>query len=262
MTDSWNAKIYSQFLDLRTRPARNLLSAFPDSFQPKTVYDLGCGPGNSTILLKERWPHAKIVGVDSSLDMLEEAKTAYPDLNFIKQDIAYFSPLEKIDCLFANASLQWLDQHEILIPKLLEHINSGGAFGIQMPNNFHSPSHQVTIRLLQSRAAWQPFLKNLRYGILTKPLYQLPWYYDLLTKSGAHSLQIWETEYFQEMSDYQGIFDWVKGTGLRPVLSAMDTENQDQFANAYVEAIAKEYPLQVNNKILLPFRRIFMVGDK
>ena len=99
----------------------------------------------------------------------------------------------------------------------------------------------------------------MRYGILTEPFYKLPWYYDLLTKSGASSIQFWETEYFQEMSDYQGIFDWVKGTGLRPVLSAMDTENQAQFAEAYVKAIAKEYPLQTNNKILLPFRRIFMV---
>lgn len=262
MIDSWNAKTYSQFLDLRTRPARDLLSAIPDSFQPKTVYDLGCGPGNSTILLKDRWPHAKIVGLDSSLDMLEEAKVSYPDINFIKGDIAHFSPIEKIDCLFANASLQWLGEHEILIPKLLQFINFGGAFGIQMPNNFHSPSHQVIIRILQNNAAWQPFLENLRYEILTEPLYKLPWYYDLLTKSGASSLQLWETEYFQEMSDHQEIFDWVKGTALRSVLSAMDTENQAQFANAYVKAIAKKYPLRANNKILLPYRRIFMVGYK
>lgn len=164
--------------------------------------------------------------------------------------------------LFANASLQWLNDHEILIPKLLQLVKPRGAFGMQMPNNFHSPSHQVTIRILQSNTAWQPILKNLRYGILTQPLYKLPWYYDLLTKAGANSLQCWQTEYFQEMSNYQEIFDWVKGTGLRPVLSAMDTENQAQFTNAYVKAIAKEYPLQTNDKILLPFRRIFVVGFK
>jgi len=262
MANSWDAKIYSQFLDLRTRPARDLLSAIPDSFQPKTVYDLGCGPGNSTILLKDRWPHAKIVGLDSSSDMLEEAKKIYPDIDFIKGDIADFSPLEKVDCLFANASLQWLDKHEVLIPKLLQLLNSGGVFGIQMPNNFHSPSHQVTIKILQGRETWQPFLKNLRYGMLTEPFYKIPWYFDLLTKFGANSLQFWETEYFQEMSSYQGIFDWVKGTGLRPVLSAMDAETKIQFAHAYVEAITKEYPLQENNKILLPFRRVFIVAFK
>lgn len=260
MTNSWDAKIYSQFLDLRTRPARDLLSAIPNSFQPKTIYDLGCGPGNSTILLKNRWPHAKIIGIDSSPDMLEEAKKTYSDIDFIKGDIADFSPLEKVDCLFANASLQWLDKHEVLIPKLLQSLNSGGVFGVQMPNNFHSPSHQVTIKILQSRETWQPFLKNLRYGILTEPFYKIPWYFDLLTKLGASFLQFWETEYFQEMSDYQGIFDWVKGTGLRPVLSAMDAETKVQFTHAYIEAIAKEYSLQENNKILLPFRRIFMVA--
>ncbi|MGB6976394.1 MAG: methyltransferase domain-containing protein [Gammaproteobacteria bacterium] len=262
MTNFWNAKVYSQFLDLRTRPARDLLSVIPNSFQPKTVYDLGCGPGNSTILLKDRWPHAKIIGLDSSLDMLEQAKTSYPDIHFIEGDIAHFSPVEKIDCLLANASLQWLDQHEILIPKLLQFINPGGAFGIQMPNNFHVPTHQLTIKLLQSKVAWQPFLKNMRYGILTEPLYKPLWYYDLLTKSGANSLQLWETEYFHEMADYQEIFDWMKGTGLRPVFSTMDTENQAQFTSAYIKAIARAYPLQANNKILMPFNRIFMVGFK
>lgn len=259
MKDTWNAKTYAQFLDLRTRPARDLLSAIPDFFQPKTIYDLGCGPGNSTILLKNRWPQAKLVGLDSSLDMLEEAKSAYPDIDFIKGDIAQFSLTEKVDCLFANASLQWLDEHEILIPKLLKLINPGGILGIQMPNNFHAPSHQVSIRILQNNPIWHPFLKKLRYGILTKPFYKLSWYYDLLAKAGASALQLWETEYFQEMADYQEIFDWVKGTGLRSVLSAMDSANQTQFANAYIKAIANEYPLQANNKILLPFRRVFMV---
>src|SRR5215472_5948603 len=126
MKTAWNVKNYSQFLDLRTRPARDLLSAIPDSFQPHIVYDLGCGPGNSTILLKNRWPQANIIGLDSSSAMLQEAKTSYPDTHFIKGDIASFSPAEKIDCLFANASLQWLDQHEILIPKLLQLLSPGG----------------------------------------------------------------------------------------------------------------------------------------
>ena len=260
MTDSWNAKIYKQFLDARTRPARDLLAAIPNSFQPKTVVDLGCGPGNSTILLKNRWPQAKIVGLDSSSDMLNEAKNSYQDIHFIKGDIADFSITEKADCFFANASLQWVDEHDILIPRLLKLMNPGGVLGIQMPNNFHSPSHQITIRLLQSNDAWQAFLKKLRYGILSEPFYKLPWYYDLLTKSGLSFLQLWETEYFQEMSDYQEIFDWVKGTGLRLVLSAMNAEHQRQFANAYIQAISKEYPLQQNHKILLPFKRIFMIG--
>jgi trans-aconitate 2-methyltransferase len=147
ITDVWNAKIYSQFLDLRTQPARDLLNAIPNSFEPSIAYDLGCGPGNSTILLKNRWPHARIIGVDSSSDMLAEAKKSYPTLEFINGNIANFSPIEKIDCLFANASLQWLDAHDILIPNLLRHLNHGAVFAIQIPNNFHCPSHQVVINL-------------------------------------------------------------------------------------------------------------------
>lgn len=258
--DFWNAKTYSQFLDSRTQPARDLLAAIPESFRPNIIYDLGCGPGNSTILLKDRWPNANVIGLDSSLAMLAEARSSYPNIHFINDDIANFSPLEKIDCLFANASLQWLDAHEILMPKLVQLINSGGVFGIQMPNNFHAPSHQVTIKILQNNISWQPFLKNLRYGALTKLVYSISWYYDLLTKAGAKSLRLWETEYFHEISNYQAIFDWVKGTGLRPVLSAMDTNNQAEFADAYVKAISKEYPMQTNDKILLPFSRVFMVG--
>lgn len=260
MPDSWNAKVYSQFLDLRTRPARDLLSAIPNSFQPKTVYDLGCGPGNSTILLKHRWPNARVVGLDSSLDMLQEAKAAYPSIDFVEGDIAHFTSQEKIDCLFANASLQWLSEHENLIPKLLQLLTPNGVLGIQMPNNFHSPTHQVTLQLLENDATWQPLLTKLRYGKLTAPLYKLAWYYDLLSKAGAHSLQIWETEYFQEMSEYQEIFDWVSGTGLRPVLAAMDAESQNRFKHAYIGAITKAYPLQANNKILLPFKRVFIVA--
>ncbi|SRR5579883_579058 len=262
MKNSWNVERYSQFLDLRTRPAKDLLSAIPDSFKPHKVYDLGCGPGNSTILLKKRWPDAEIIGLDSSDEMLANAKANYPDILFVNGDIADFTVSEKIDCIFANASLQWLDHHEILIPNLLQQLKVGGMFGFQMPNNFHSPSHQVTIHILQSNTKWQSLLIKLRYGVLREPLYNLSWYYDLLTKCSVKSLQIWETTYFQEMSDYPEIFDWVKATGLRPVLSEMDAKNQDQFKKIYIQSIATKYPKQINNKILLPFRRIFMVGNK
>jgi trans-aconitate 2-methyltransferase len=260
--DSWNAKIYSQFLNLRTRPARDLLSAIPNTFKPKIAYDLGCGPGNSTILLKDRWPNAKIIGLDSSLDMLAKAKTSFPNITFIEGHIEDFWPKEKADCLFANASLQWVNHHEILIPKLIKFINPNGVLAIQMPNNFHSPSHQVTVKILKNDKDLEHLLRSLPYGELKEPLYKLSWYYDLLIKSGANSLQLWETEYFQEMPSYQEIFDWVKGTSLRPVLSSMNDENKLRFTKAYIKALSSEYPLQKNQKILFPFRRIFIIGFK
>lgn len=260
MKELWNAKIYQQFLDARTRPACDLLAAIPDSFHPQTICDLGCGPGNSTILLKNRWPQAHIIGLDSSADMLREAQERYPDIHFLQGDIAHFAPIEKMDCLFANASLQWVNDHQLIFPKLLDLINDEGILAIQMPNNFHSPSHQLIIKVLQGNAVWQPLLNNLIYGVCTEPLYQLPWYYDLLTKADAGSLQLWETEYFQEMAGYEAIFDWLKGTGLRPVLSVMDRGDQTLFASLLVKALAKAYPMQANQRVLLPYRRVFMVG--
>ena len=259
--DSWNASAYSQFLDLRTRPARDLLSVIPSSFLPNTAYDLGCGPGNSTILLKQRWSDAQVIGIDSSQDMLKTAQASYPGLEFSKMNIDNFAPSAKTDLIFANASLQWLDNHALLIPKLIQSLNSGGVLAIQMPNNFHAPSHQVTLQILQDNVSWKPLLNNLRYGVLTEPFYQISRYYDLLNKVGLSGVQVWETEYYQEMNNHQAVFNWVKGTGLRPILSAMDAENQSLFAQAYVKAIKATYPVQANGKILLPFRRLFMVAS-
>lgn len=263
MSDSWSANTYSQFLDLRTRPARDLLSAFPPDFQPKIIYDLGCGPGNSTALLKNRWPNSTTIGTDSSIDMLNAARKNYPNLEFIEQDIDKFLPQEinqQVDCLFANASLQWLPDHATLFPTLLKHIAPNGMFGFQIPNNWHLPTHQTTIELLENNSLWTSLLKKLSYGKLNSPLYDLKKYYDLFIKSGAEDLQLWQTEYFQEMDDHQAIFDWVKGTGLRPVFLEMDTDNQKRFEHEYIKAISTKYPLQSNHKILLIYNRIFMVG--
>lgn len=262
MNDIWNAKIYSQFLELRTRPACDLLHAIPSSFQPKIVYDLGCGPGNSSILLKERWPSAKIVGLDSSADMLSKASSTYPDIDFIQGDIANFSSSEKIDCIFANASLQWVPDHNTLFPRLLGLLNSGGILAIQMPNNFHLPSHQVIIKLLHMHEEWLPHAKHLIHGALSKPLYNLLSYYDLLSASFSYPLHLWETIYYQEMENVQAIFDWIKGTGLRPLLASMNEEETQLFSKQYIQEISKEYHLQENNKVLLPFQRIFMISAK
>lgn len=261
MINFWDANTYSKFLDARTRPARDLLVAIPNTITPEIIYDLGCGPGNSTIILKQRWPNANVTGVDSSSDMLEQARSLYHDIEFTEGDIATFACDTGIDILFANASLQWLSQHEQVFPKLTQLLNPNGILAVQIPNNFHAPSHQVTISILQNHPAWAPYLDKLRYGALTKPFYQPSWYYNLLTSAGLTKLQIWQTEYFQELENHQAVFDWVKGTGLRPVLSAMQPEEQKLFAKHYIEQIVKYYPLQPNGKVIFPFMRLFMVGE-
>jgi trans-aconitate 2-methyltransferase len=193
--------------------------------------------------------------------MLDAARGDYPHLQFMHGDIENLQLPEKADCLFANAALQWTAHHEKLFPALLQLINDGGMFAFQMPNNFHTPTHQTTIQILQEHPAWQKYAETLFYGQMHAPLYQATHYYDLLVTAGGSDLQIWETEYFQEMDSYQAIFDWVKSTGLRPVLSAMNEDERSAFRDVYVKKIADAFPIQKNLKILLPYRRIFMTGS-
>lgn len=256
----WSAKIYAEFLDLRTRPVRELLNAIPSGFMPKVVYDLGCGPGNSTILLKQRFDDADITGIDSSIDMIKEAAAQYPDLHFKQMAIEEFNPLKKVDLIFANASMQWVSQHEVLFSRLCAMLNSGGIIAIQIPNNFHAPTHQLVLRLFEMQQTWQIFLKKLIYGRLTKPLYDPFFYYDVLVNVGCREVLCWETDYFQEMDNHEAIFHWMSGTTLRFILTSMDSVSGGQFASAYIETLRNAYPMQANGKILLPYKRLFMIG--
>lgn len=262
--DLWNAKIYSQFLDNRTKPALDLCYAIPHGFSPKSIVDLGCGPGNSTVLLKSRWPKAKVLGIDSSLDMLTTAQNKYPRITFLKGDIESFTTEQPIDCIFANASLQWVDKHEVLLPRLLSFLNLGGILAIQIPNNFHNASHQVIIEILQTppwRALYKKIQQTLRYSKLSAPLYKIGDYYDIFSTAKVANLQLWETIYQHEMPNHQAIFTWLKGSGLRPILSEMSSLEQKNFESDYLKAIAPHYPPQKNSKILFPFHRVFMVAQ-
>lgn len=262
MSDIWDATIYSEFLDARTKPARDLLAAIPLSFSPATCHDLGCGPGNSTALLKERFPNAQIFGIDSSRDMLKKAQAEYPDIYFSEQDIGIFEPTEKIDCIFANASLHWVANHDVLLPKLAKMLTDTDILAIQMPNNFHSTAHQTALHILQSNETWKDLSNKLCYGVLTNPMYDASHYHDLLAHNKFSAILCWETTYFQEMNDHIAIFNWIKGAGLRPALVQMNKQHLNQFEKIYVEMLQEKYPTQTNGKILFPFRRLFLIGIK
>lgn len=258
----WDAENYSQYIDLRTRPARDLLAAIPDAVKPSIIYDLGCGTGNSTILLKDRWPNANVYGLDTSDNMLQRARENYTNIQFLQSDILNFNPEHKIDLIFSNAALHWLPKHDVIIPNLIQHLNTDGIFAIQIPNNFHMPSHQAIIQILQTNETWQHLLNTLKYSELTSARYQCAWYYDLLTLHGLTNMHLWETTYYQEMDNHQAIFDWMKATSLRPVLASMSESEQNIFEKTYVAAISHTYPTQANGHVLFPFRRLFMVGQR
>jgi trans-aconitate 2-methyltransferase len=157
---SWDPAQYGKFADERLRPACDLLARVPLE-APHVAYDLGCGTGNVTPLMVGRWPGAEMVGIDSSAAMLDKARRAHGGITWIEADIASWRASKPADLLFANASLQWLDDHAALFPRLVAQLNPGGVLAVQMPRNFEAPSH-VCMREAARAGAWRDKLARAR----------------------------------------------------------------------------------------------------
>jgi trans-aconitate 2-methyltransferase len=250
----WNPSLYLKFDDQRTRPAVDLLARVPLD-APGHVVDLGCGPGNSTELLVRRWPNSRVIGVDNSRDMLEQARRAHPDWLWEEADIAAWRPEEKADVVFTNAALQWLRDHERLFPSLLGAVAPGGVLAVQVPRNLDAPSHAL-MRETAEEGDWRDRLRGARESIAVGAP---PFYYDLLAPL-ARRLDIWETEYIQVMESAAAILDWVRGTGLRPFLAQLEAAEAAEFERRYLEKLRAAYPVQADGKVLFPFRRLFIIA--
>jgi trans-aconitate 2-methyltransferase len=248
---SWDDAQYLKFADERTRPARELLARVPLS-APRNVVDLGCGPGNSTALLLERWPEARVRGVDSSAEMLERARRDRPNVDWVQADAGSFDAGE-VDLLFSNALLQWLPEHERLVPRLFAQVQPGGALAFQVPHNFEEPSHRL---MRETQGPWARRTASVRSrSAIASPAF----YYDLLAP-GARSVDIWQTTYEHVMSDAAAIVEWVKGTGLRPYLDVLTPAERPLFLEAYTRAIDAAYPPRSDGKRLFSFPRLFVVA--
>jgi trans-aconitate 2-methyltransferase len=248
---SWDDSQYLKFADERTRPARELLGRVPVS-GPRRVVDLGCGPGNSTALLLERWPEARLTGVDSSSEMLERARHDLPGLEWLQADAGSFDP-GAVDVLFSNALLQWLPEHERLVPRLFGAVRPGGALAVQVPRNFDEPSHRL---MRETAGPWAARTASVR----TRSAVGSPaFYYDLLAPT-ARSVDIWQTTYEHVMTGAEAIVEWVKGTGLRPYLDVLTADERPHFLDAYTRAIDAAYPPRSDGKRLFSFPRLFIVA--
>jgi trans-aconitate 2-methyltransferase len=251
----WSPTQYLKFADERTRAARDLLAQVPLAHARK-VYDLGCGPGNSTALLIERFPKAEIIGVDSSPNMLTEARKAYPQLSFVEGDLSDWLPEEGADLLFANALFQWVPEHLKVLQRLMTALPAGGVLAVQMPDNLDEPSH-VAIRETAVSGPWASKFKQIQRAHLPAPMV----YYNAL-KPDAARVDIWHTNYNHPIDGANGIVEWVKGTGLRPYIDPLDAAERRDFLAAYEERIAKAYPLAHDGKALLRFPRLFILCVK
>jgi trans-aconitate 2-methyltransferase len=253
----WNAEQYLKFEDERTRPSRDLLAQIPVADARKVV-DIGCGPGNSTELLVKRWPQAEVTGVDTSADMLRQARERLPQQTFIEANIAHWAPPQDSDVLFANAVFQWVPGHLRQLQRLLGTLAPGGVLAVQMPDNLDEPAHV----LMREVAQMQPWRETLAETVRVRdPLPAPGGYYDAL-RPLCTRLEIWHTIYNHVLDDAAAIVEWVKGTGLRPFVDLLDPPDRRHYLAEYTARIAASYPPQADSKVLLRFPRIFMVAVK
>jgi trans-aconitate 2-methyltransferase len=251
----WNPDLYLKFAGERTQPTIDLIAKIAIA-DPRRIIDLGCGPGNSTIMLKARWPDAQLLGLDNSPDMIAAAKAEYPDLNWIESDIIEWKAEEPFDLIFSNAALHWVPDHGKIFPHLINQLSSNGVLAVQMPTHFQSHVHRRT-REIALDAEWQHLTGQALQAIkVERPSF----YYDLLQPQVTR-LDLWETDYIHVLEDHQAIVDWIRGTGLRPFLQALESDEQRaRFEKMLLEGVSQDYPKQKDGRVLFFFRRLFIVA--
>jgi len=257
----WNPDLYKQFEDERTRPARDLLAQV-DAIPSGPVFDLGCGPGNSTELLVRRFPGTQVVGTDTSEAMLASARERLPGCRFELSDISTWratsSATSPAALIYANASLQWVPDHAALLPRLFAELAPGGTLAIQMPDNRDEPTH----RLMRETAALAPWAEPIGDADRKRtPMLGVGGYYDLLAPLAAR-VQVWRTAYQHPMNDAAAIVEWVRATGLKPFIDPLPPTLRASFLEAYTRRIAEAYPAHADGRLLLAFPRLFIVATK
>ena len=252
---SWDPARYLRFGDERPRPACELASRIA-LVAPRSVIDLGCGPGNSTQVLRQRWPNARVCGLDSSPEMIIAAQQAYPDQEWLLANIVGWAPDVPHDVLFSNAALQWVDNHIILARHLFNQVAPGGALAFQIPSGAYSALRSFIHDIAQDKA-WGSRMDGPRAALTME---EPNVYYDALAPL-ATSVDIWETEYFHVMESPASIVEWISSTGLRPFLAALDSAKEKQrFVAFLTERVTAAYVTRSDGRVLFPFKRIFVIA--
>jgi trans-aconitate 2-methyltransferase len=256
---SWSAAQYLAFEEERTRPARELLAAVPAEGVALAI-DLGCGPGNSTELLSARFPSARVIGIDTSADMVAAARARLPALSFDVADIRTWANERSngADLIFANAVLQWVPGHADLFPALIAKLSAGGWLAVQVPDNMEEPA-QILMREVAEQGPWRLKLAGAdRSRVRIEPA---AWYHRLLRETCAR-VDVWRTTYHHPLAGAYAVVEWFKGTGLLPFLAPLDPGERADYLARYRHAIEGAYPASADGIVLLPFPRLFIVANR
>ena len=256
----WDPGQYHRFADHRLRPALDLLARVPVA-GPSLVCDLGCGSGNVTRVIAERFPAARVAGVDTSSEMLAKAAQTPGRIEWIRADVAQWAPERPPELIYSNAALHWVDDHDVLFPKLLGFLAPGGCLAVQMPLSYSMASHVLMREVLATAGPEGSRLGDeaLAAAVGRKWVLDAGEYHDLLAPR-ASSLDIWETEYLQRLEGDDPVLEWVRSTGLRPILNGLHGADRERFLDVYRERLRRAYPRRADGHTLYPFRRLFMVA--
>ena len=251
----WNPDVYLAFADQRARPFFDLLSRV-SAEKPRRVVDLGCGPGNLTVSLAERWPGAVVEALDSSPEMVESARERGVDAHV--GDVRTWTPRPDTDVVLSNATLHWVPEHADLLVRWAGQLAADSWIAMQVPGNFDAPSH-AAVRQLASLEPWVKSLHDMPFRI-GKVVDTAAGYADLLTDAGC-TVDAWETTYIHELTGEHPVLEWLTGTALRPVTSRLTDDEWRRFREQLIPLLDQAYPSRPDGTTLFPFRRVFVVAQ-
>jgi len=250
----WNPQTYLAYADQRSRPFFDLLARV-GAESPRRVADLGCGPGNLTEHLAERWPEAVIEAWDNSAEMVAAARERGIDARV--GDVRAWIPAPGTDVVLSNAALHWIPEHAELLIRWVDQLERGAWIAVQVPGNFDAPSH-ASIRALAERRPWSEPLHDIPFRsgkVVESPAR----YAELLTDAGC-SVDVWESTYIHELTGENPVLNWITGTALTPVRDRLTEEQWQRFRAELAPMLDTAYPVRPDGRTLFPFRRIFIVA--
>ena len=253
----WNPDLYLKFDKERIQPSIDLVSRI-HIFNPARIIDIGCGPGNSTQILVQKWPDSVVIGVDNSPAMIEKARRDYPNQDWQILDAGKDKIEGNYDIVFSNATIQWIPDHVNLLKRFHDLLSENGLVAVQIPMFWDMPIGKAILNFA-ANSRWNSVAKEV---IALFTIHDYHFYYDNLSEL-YHSIDIWESNYIHILDSHFSILEMIRSTALRPFLDRLadDTEKKD-FEDMVLKEIIKDYPLQKNGKVLFPFKRLFFTAKK